>query len=141
MGTINATNADATNPMDMLNLPRFHGPGLNLFPTKKTRMKIGVVKATKAAHAPMLKIAPMVRLPPNINKSSKHPIPVLSQTALTGVRVCTLTCFQRFDKGKQSSRAYANVTLEAAIIQPWPIANPAMIVRDSTARTACSGRT
>ena len=42
--------------MGMLKRPRFHGPGLNLLPTKNTRIKIGVVNATKAARAPILKI-------------------------------------------------------------------------------------
>lgn len=42
---MSATNADANAPMGMENLPRFHGPGRNLLPTKKTRMKIGIVNA------------------------------------------------------------------------------------------------
>lgn len=87
-------------------------------PTKNTRMKIGVVNATKAAQAPIEKMAPIVNEPPKINRSNRQPIDVLSQTAFTGVRVCVLTCFHRFEKGKQSSRAYANVTLEAAIMHP-----------------------
>lgn len=39
------TNAEAITPHGIENLPKFHGPWRNLFPTKKTRMKIGVVKA------------------------------------------------------------------------------------------------
>jgi hypothetical protein len=45
MGTMSATKADANTPMGMDSLPKFHGPGRNLFPTKKTRMKMGIVNA------------------------------------------------------------------------------------------------
>lgn len=58
-----ATKALAMQPMGILKTPKFHGPGRKRLPTKKTRMKIGVVKATKAAQAPMLKMAPMAMLP------------------------------------------------------------------------------
>lgn len=56
-------------------------------PTKKTRMTIGIVKATKAAHAPMLKIAPIASSPPKMSSRHRVPTRLLSQTALTGVRV------------------------------------------------------
>lgn len=102
---MSTTNALATAPIGILNFPRFQGPGLNLFPTKKTRMKMGVVKATKAAQAPMLKMAPMAMLPPKMRRSSRQPMVVLNQTALTGVCVRVLTCFQNLERGKQSSRA------------------------------------
>ena len=46
IGTINATNAQAAHPIGRLNRPKFHGPGRKRFPTKNTRMKIGIVKAT-----------------------------------------------------------------------------------------------
>jgi len=42
---MSATNADATVPIGMENLPRFQGPGRKRLPTKKTRMKIGIVNA------------------------------------------------------------------------------------------------
>jgi hypothetical protein len=45
MGTMSATKADATTPMGIDIFPKFHGPGRNLFPTKKTRMKMGIVNA------------------------------------------------------------------------------------------------
>jgi hypothetical protein len=45
IGTMSATNADAMIPIGMENLPKFHGPGRNLLPTKKTRMKMGIVNA------------------------------------------------------------------------------------------------
>jgi hypothetical protein len=48
MGTMSATNADAITPMGMENLPRCHGPGRNLLPTKKTRMTMGIVNALGA---------------------------------------------------------------------------------------------
>ena len=103
MGTIRITNALAMQPIGMLNRPKFQGPGRNLFPTKKTLMKIGVVNATKAASAPIEKIAPMARLPPKIRRSNRQPTALLNQTALTGVWVTVLTCFQYFESGKQPS--------------------------------------
>ena len=99
------TNAHAMQPIGMLKRPRFHGPARNLLPTKKTRMKIGVVKATKAAMAPMLKMAPMAYWPPKMSSRSRMPMTLLNHTALTGVSVRVLTCFQYFESGKQSSRA------------------------------------
>lgn len=63
IGTISATKALAMQPIGMLRRPRFQGPGRNLFPTKKTRMKIGVVKATNAAQAPIEKMAPIASSP------------------------------------------------------------------------------
>jgi hypothetical protein len=45
IGTMSATNADASVPMGIEARPRFHGPGRNRLPTKKTRMKIGIVNA------------------------------------------------------------------------------------------------
>lgn len=82
-----AVKQDAMIPIGMENLPRFHGPCLKLSPTKATLMNTGVVKATKAAMAPMEKSAPAARLPPKIKSSKMHPIVVLNQTALTGVCV------------------------------------------------------
>ena len=108
-----ATNALAVTPTGMLKRPRFQGPALNLLPTKKTRMKIGVVNATNAAQAPILKMAPIATGPPKISKRQRTPIAVLNHTALTGVRVYLLTCFQILERGKQSSRAYAKVTRDA----------------------------
>jgi len=63
MGTMSATNALAIAPIGRLKRPRFQGPGRKRLPTKKTRMKIGVVKAMKAAQAAMLKTAPMATSP------------------------------------------------------------------------------
>lgn len=81
-------------------------------------MKMGVVNATKAAKPPIEKIAPMASSPPKIKRRRQQPIVLLNHTALTGVWVYLLTCFQMFENGKQLSRAYANVTREAAIMQP-----------------------
>jgi hypothetical protein len=53
MGTMSATKADAIMPIGMENLPRCHGPGRNLLPTKNTRMKIGIVNALSSKLAPM----------------------------------------------------------------------------------------
>lgn len=85
IGTIKITNAHAAAPIGMLALPKFQGPGLNRFPTKNTRMKIGIVKATKAATAAMENRAPTARGPPKIKRSMQMPTLVLNQTALTGV--------------------------------------------------------
>ncbi len=90
-GTMSNTNAQAILPMTMLYLPKFQGPGLNLLPTKKTRIKMGIVNATKAATAAMENRAPAASGPPNISKVMQIPILVLNQTALTGVLVCGLT--------------------------------------------------
>ncbi len=103
IGTIRATKALAMHPIGMLSFPKFQGPGRNRLPTKKTLMKMGVVKATKAASAPMLKMAPMARFPPKIRRSRQQPTALLNQTALTGVWVTVLTCFQYLEKGKQPS--------------------------------------
>lgn len=85
MGTMSAVKQDAVMPMGRENLPRFQGPWRKFEPTKATLMNTGVVKATKAAMAPMEKSAPAARLPPKIRRSRMHPIVVLNQTALTGV--------------------------------------------------------
>jgi len=85
MGTIRATNATAAMPIGRLALPRFQGPFLNRLPTKNTRMKMGIVKATYAATAAIEKRAPAASGPPNIKSTMSIPIVVLNQTALTGV--------------------------------------------------------
>lgn len=97
-------------PMGLLKGPKCHGPLRNLSPTKKVLMKIGIVKAMKAANAATLKIAPMAMLPANIRQRRRHPMVVLNQTALTGVRVVLLTRLIHHEAGKHSSLAYANVT-------------------------------
>lgn len=84
---MSTTNAQAAAPMGREYRPRFHGPGRKRFPTRKTRMKIGIVNATKAATAAMLKIALMAYVPPKISRVRRIPIAVLNQTALTGVLV------------------------------------------------------
>ena len=104
-GTINATNPHANAPTYGLNLPRFQGPGLNLLPTKKTRMQIGIVKATKAPVAAIEKSAATATGPPKIRSVASIPITVLKQTALTGVRVRWLTRLIHQEHGKQPSRA------------------------------------
>lgn len=114
IGTIKATNAHAAAPMGTLNFPRCHGPRRKRLPTKKTRMKIGIVKATKAATAAIEKSAPAAREPPKMSNVMRIPMTVLNHTALTGVRVCLLTRLIQNEKGKQSSRAYAYVTRDAA---------------------------
>jgi hypothetical protein len=65
--------------------PKFHGPGLNLFPTKNTLIKIGITKATNAATAPIEKSAPAASGPPKMRRVMRMPRIVLNQTALTGV--------------------------------------------------------
>ena len=105
IGTMRATNAQAAPPMYMLKGPRFQGPARNLFPTKKTRMKIGIVNATKAATAAIENSAPAASGPPKTRRVMRMPSVVLNQTALTGVRVCLFTLFIHQEQGKQSSRA------------------------------------
>lgn len=68
-------------------------------------MKIGIVKATKAATAPIEKRAPAASGPPKISNVMQMPTTVLNQTALTGVLVCLLTRLIHHEKGKHSSRA------------------------------------
>lgn len=82
---MSATNTHAATPIGVLNLPRFQGPGRKRFPTKKTRMKMGMVKATNDATAPIEKRAPAAIGPPKISKTRRIPMTVLNQTALTGV--------------------------------------------------------
>lgn len=105
MGIMRRTKAEATTPTGMLARPRFHGPARKRLPTKKTRMKIGVVKAKKAASAPMLKMASIAAPPAKMSSRTRQPIAVLNQTAFTGVFVFGCTFFQSEDSGKQSSRA------------------------------------
>ena len=114
-------NEQAIIPIGLLNLPKCHGPCRKRFPTKNTRMKMGIVKATYAAMAPTEKMAPIAIGPPKIKSSKQIPTDVLNQTAFTGVCVCLLTRLIQKDAGKHPSRAYAKVTLEAATIQPWPM--------------------
>lgn len=85
IGTMSAVKQDATMPVGIDRRPRFQGPGRNLLRVKATRMKVGVVKATKAAMAPMEKRAPAARVPPKIRRSIMQPRVVFSQTALTAV--------------------------------------------------------
>ena len=85
IGTINKTKAQAALPMYLLYRPKFQGPGLNLFPTKNTLMKMGIVKATNAATAAIEKRAPAANVPPKMRKVMQMPRTVLNQTALTGV--------------------------------------------------------
>ena len=82
---ITKMNAHAQHPIGLLNFPKCHGPRLKRFPTKNTRMKMGIVKATIAAIAPTEKIAPIATSPPKMRRRSKMPMKVLNQTALTGV--------------------------------------------------------
>lgn len=85
IGTMRATNPQAALPIYMLKRPKFQGPALNLLPTKKTRMKIGIVKATNAATAAIEKSAPAASGPPKTRRVMRMPSVVLNQTALTGV--------------------------------------------------------
>lgn len=62
-------------------------------------MKMGMVKATNAAMAPMENKAPAASSPPKMRTVMARPMMVLNQTALTGVRVCRLTLFVIWDKG------------------------------------------
>ena len=105
IGIISDVKHVARVPTTGENFPKCQGPGRNRLPTRNVRMVIGIVKATKAAIAAMLKIAPIAMRPPNIRKVRQMPMTVLNQTALTGVCVCLLTLFQMRESGKQSSRA------------------------------------
>lgn len=67
--------------------------------------------------------SPAAYSPPKMRHKSMMPMIPLAMTALTGVLVFVLTCFKYLLKGKQSSRAYAKVTLLAAIIQACPMKN------------------
>lgn len=68
-------------------------------------MKMGMVKATNAATAPMENRAPAASSPPKIRMVMAMPTKVLNHTALTGVRVWRLTRFVIRERGpKQSSR-------------------------------------
>lgn len=78
-------------------------------------MKIGIVNATKPAMAPMLKIAPIASDPPKMSSRQMVPMKLLNHTAFTGVFVVLLTFFRTLENGKQSSRAYAKQTRDAAI--------------------------
>src|SRR5689334_18796326 len=117
---MSATKADANAPIGIENFPRFHGPGRNLLPTKKTRMKMGIVNAlqshdqqshlqtptsiptsgkdssthTKAAIAPIENSAPIAKSPPKISSSNRIPIAQLNHTAFAGVCVYLFTFFQ-----------------------------------------------
>jgi hypothetical protein len=51
IGTMSATKADAITPIGIENFPRCHGPGRKRLPTKKTRMKMGMVNALCLASA------------------------------------------------------------------------------------------
>jgi len=126
--------AQAIPPIGLLNLPKCHGPGRKRSPTKKTRIIMGIVKATIAAMAPTEKMAPIETEPPNIRRRRRIPIIVLNQTAFTGVYVVLFTFLIQDENGKQSSRAYAKVTRDAAIIQPWPMEKPHTMVRPKIAR-------
>lgn len=66
---------------------------------------MGMENATKAATAAMEKRAPMAMGPAKIRLTMRHPIMVLNQTALTGVRVWRFTRLMMCEAGKQSSRA------------------------------------
>lgn len=136
IGTMSMTKAEAMVPVGMEKRPRFQGPGRKRLPTKKTRIKIGVVKAlnlldffedvkenervthTKAPIAPMLNNAPIANSPPKMSSKQAMPTAQFNHTALTGVCVCLLTCLQTLLRGKQSSLAYAKVTRLAAIMHP-----------------------
>ena len=107
MGTMTEVKAVAAVPMNGANLPRCQGPGLNLLPTMNVLIVIGIVKATKAAKAPIEKIAPIARSPAKIRRVRSIPTMQLNQTALTGVFVCRLTNLIQDEPGKTSSRAYA----------------------------------
>lgn len=48
---------------------------------------MGMVNATKAPMAPMLKMAPMAISPAKMSRTQQQPTKTLNQTALTGVLV------------------------------------------------------
>ena len=88
---------------------------------------MGMLKATKAATAAIENKAPAASSPPKIKRVMRIPTMVFIHTALTGVFVCLLTRLLHQEKGKQPSRAYANVTRDAAtctgVSYPFLIAN------------------
>lgn len=47
IGIMRATKLQPIVPMTTEYFPRFHGPGLKRSPTRKTRMKMGMVKALR----------------------------------------------------------------------------------------------
>lgn len=141
IGIITRMKEQAIMPIGLLNLPKCHGPRRKRSPTKNVLMKIGIVKATYAAMAPTEKIAPIATGPPKIKRSKQMPIVVLNQTALTGVYVILLTLLIHQEPGKQPSRAYAKVTLDAATIHPWPMEKAQTIVKARTARAIFWGMT
>ena len=104
-GIITAVKQVAAVPIKGENFPKCHGPRRNLFPTKNVLMVIGIVKATKAPIAPILKMAPIAISPAKIKNVRAMPMAVLNHTAFTGVCVWRLTLHQYFDPGKQPSRA------------------------------------
>lgn len=102
---------------------------------------MGMVNATYAAIAPTEKIAPIATVPPKMSNSKQQPMVVLNHTALTGVYVILLTRLIQKEAGKQSSRAYANVTRDAATMHPWPMKKAQMIVIERTASAVFCGMT
>ncbi|KAL2379150.1 hypothetical protein RJZ90_005486 [Blastomyces dermatitidis] len=76
-----------------------------------------------------------------MSRQDNIPMTQLNQTALTGVWVYGFTFFQILDNGKQSSRAYAYVTREAAIMHAWPIEKQQIIVRARMATASLWGMT
>src|SRR3569833_953568 len=118
IGIMSRVKALDAVPTTGLHLPRFHGPGRNLLPTKKVRIVMGIVKATQAPMAPTEKMAPMATGPANSSSVSSDPMTALHQTAMPGVLVAEFTFSQYRDSGKHPSRAYANVTLQATTKQP-----------------------
>jgi hypothetical protein len=105
IGNMTMTNAEAAYPIGRLNIPKFQGPGRNRPPTTKTRIAIGIVKATKAAIAPTEKSAPIATSPAKMRRRRASPTSTLNQTAFTGVLVVLFTRDQYRDPGKQPSRA------------------------------------
>jgi len=97
------TNATDTHPTGCENLPKFQGPGLNVFLAVVNLSNVGNVNDMNAAMAPTEKIAPMVTSPAKSNKSNNSPMIILIVTAYMGVLVTGETRFHICDPGNNPS--------------------------------------
>ena len=142
-GTIKAHHATAAAPRGVENLPRFHGPGLNLLTlwSQKSLIATGIVKAVYCPIAPILNTAPMATGDANIRRPRRAPTVRTPQIAQTGVMVFLLTLDQKREPGIAPSRAKAKQTLLAVIVTPCPTKNCAMTFRENIASPAFGPRT
>ena len=101
-----ATNKTAIAPIIRLKGPRFHGPGRKrLSRTKKTRIAMGMLKATNWAIPPMENRAPIAVSPAKTRKTIRIPRTMFKITALIGVLDHGFIFLQMEENGKHPSRA------------------------------------